>query len=91
MAFEKAKRRGKRPYVYVAGGREIDDCTPDMDGALETIQSNTKLLLFKWFLEISFTPLPVENPRMPAYGGGRQHLIFVREKFEYRTRIVLVA
>jgi hypothetical protein len=22
--------RGKRPYVYVAGGREIDDCTPDM-------------------------------------------------------------
>ena len=38
--------RGKRPYVYVAGGREIDDCTPDMDGALETVQSNSKSLLF---------------------------------------------
>ena len=83
--------RGKRPYVYVAGGREIDDCAPDMDGALETVQSNSKSLLFKGFREISFTPLPVENPRMPAHGGGRQHLIFVREKFEYRTRIVLVA
>lgn len=62
-----------------------------MDGALETVQSNSKSLLFKRFFEISFTPLPVENPRMPAYGGGRQHLIFVREKFEQRTRVVLVA
>ena len=43
--------RGKRPYVYVAGGREIDDCTPDMDGALETVQSNSKSLLFKGFLK----------------------------------------
>ena len=83
--------RGKRPYVCVAGGWEIDDCTSDMDGALETVQSNSKSLLFKGFLEISFTPLPVENPRMPAYGGGRQHLIFVREKFEQRTCVVLVA
>ena len=62
-----------------------------MDGAAETLQSNSRSVLFKGFLEISFTTLPVENPRMPANGGGRQHLIFVREKFEYRTRIVLVA
>jgi hypothetical protein len=62
-----------------------------MDGALETVESNSKSLLFKRFREISFTPLPVESPRMPAYGGGRQHLIFVREKFEQRTRVVLVA
>ena len=79
------------PMLTLPEAREIDDCTPDMDGALETVQSNSKSLLFKGFLEISFTPLPVENPRMPAYGGGRQHLIFVREKFEQRTRIVLVA
>jgi hypothetical protein len=63
---------------------------PTWDGALETVQSNSKSLLFKGFLEISFTPLPIENPRMPAHGGGRQHLIFVRQKFEPRTRIVLV-
>jgi hypothetical protein len=62
------------------------------DGAKWRTQSGQmRSLLFKGFLEMSFTPLPVENPRMPANGGGRQHLIFVREKFEYRTRIVLVA
>jgi hypothetical protein len=28
------------------------------------------------------TPLPIENPHMPAYCRRRQHFVFVREKVE---------
>jgi hypothetical protein len=41
-------------------------------------QSQRQLVLFEKLLEVT-PPLPIANPRMPAYRCRRQHFVFLRE------------